>query len=105
MKPSQVSIECSRRGCKLANLPLHRHYPKTMNSTMSSQTQQFMEMGFCSYEGVLDAYAQEHLRSLLDSHWQPLAGNRVGQDWGFGIDPLLPVLPEIAPYLAHPVIV
>ena len=63
-----------------------------------------MEQGYCFYPGVLDADEQDQIRRAMDAYWRAQGGEMHGA-FGFGIHPLMGVLPELAPFLAHPLIV
>lgn len=76
-----------------------------VKTRMKEQVQQFLEQGFCCYEGVLDAREQDQIRAAMDNYWQAQGGGGIGNEFGFGINPLLPAIPELAQFLAHPLIV
>lgn len=72
---------------------------------MKEHAQQFLEQGYCAYEGVLDAHEQDQIRAAMDGYWQAQGGAGTEKDFGFTIHPLLPAIPELAPFFAHPLIV
>ena len=70
---------------------------------MQEQVEQYLTKGFCAYESVLSASEQDQIRRALDGYCQ--AKNGTTEGFGVAIHPLLAQIPELAPFLAHPLIV
>ena len=70
---------------------------------MTAQVQDVHERGFCTLESLFSAAECQEMRDRLGAYWRA-QGSPVLKDFGMGIHPLIPRIPELKRFLIHPAI-
>jgi hypothetical protein len=72
--------------------------------TPDQLARQVQQQGFCLFPGIYSTAQTQTMRTLLGKQWQAM-GSPEMSGWGVGINQLMTVLPDLAPYFAHPTVV